>query len=230
MGVKPRPSMKFLVLFVIAVVSSAKPSKEGPKQGGGLYFDEGEIALACTAGTPVGVKFGSALASCASNTTTSESSAVASRKKKTCQGRRCRSKFTKKCPSVEDIKKKIGKEMKVDLCILNKLGWIDTEGHAVDAVMTADLMTLPTEVSTKLSEEKMDACADKIVGKMSQRHKRCGKKYSPDDVSELSELGLKVASYKCFQNQFAKSCQAFVKQEIYSFYKAKMSPEVTPSV
>merc|ERR1712123_526148 len=228
MGVKPRPSMKFLVLFVIAAVSSSKPSKEGPKQDGGLYFDKGEVALACTAGTPVGVKFASALASCDSNNTTSgsESSAVASRKKKTCRGRRCGSKFTKKCPSVEDIKRKIGKEMKVDLCILNKLGWIDTEGQAVDAVMTADLMTLPTEVSAKLSEEKVEACADKMVSKMSQRHKRCGKKYSADDVAKLSELGLKVASYKCFQNQFAKSCQAFVKQEIFSIYKAKISPAV----
>merc|ERR1712106_958277 len=195
-----------IVLFVIADVSSAKPSKEGHKQDGGLYFDKGEVALACTAGTPVGVKFASALASCGNATTPAESSAVA------------------------NIKKKVGKEMKVDLCILKYLGWIDTEGQAVDAVMTADLLTLPTEVSAKLSEEKVEACADKMVSKMSQRHKRCAKKYSADDVSELSELGLKVASYKCFQNQFAKSCQAFVKQEIYSFYKAKMSPEATPSV
>merc|ERR1719483_272513 len=228
--VQPRFSMKFLVLFVIAAVSSAKPSKEGPKQDGGLYFDKGEVALACTAGTPVGVKFASALASCANATTAADPSAVASRKKKTCRGRRCRSKFTKKCPSVEDIKKKVGKEMKADLCILKNLGWIDTEGQAVDAVMTADLMTLPTEVSAKLSEEKVEACADKMITKMSQRHERCAKKYNADDVSELSELGLKVASYKCFQNQFAKSCQAFVKQEIYSFYKAKMSPEATPAV
>merc|ERR1712123_89970 len=226
MGVQPRFSMKFIVLFVIAAVSSANPSKEGPKQDGGLYFDKGEVALACTAGTPVGVKFASALASCRNATSSEESSAVANRKKKTCRGRRCRSKFTKKCPSVEDIKKKIGKEMKVDLCILNKLGWIDTEGQAVDAVMTADLMTLPTEVSAKLSDEEVDACAGKMVSKMSQRHKRCGKKYSADDVAELSELCLKVASYKCFQNQFAKSCQAFVKQEIVSFYKAKISPAV----
>merc|ERR1711892_218121 len=122
MGVQPRFSVKFLALFVIAVVNSTKPSKEGPKQGGGLYFDKGEVALACTAGSPVGVKFASALASCENATTPAESSAVASRKKKTCRGKRCRSKFTKKCPSVEDIKKKIGKEMKVDLCILKNLG------------------------------------------------------------------------------------------------------------
>merc|ERR1711892_433638 len=119
MGVQTRFSMKFLVLFVIAAVSSAKPSKEGPKQDGGLYFDKGEVALACTAGTPVGLKFASALASCGNATTPVESSV---------------SKFTKKCPSVEDIKKKIGKEMKVDLCILKNLGWIDTEGQAVDTV------------------------------------------------------------------------------------------------
>merc|ERR1712123_145345 len=125
----------------------------------------------CQLSKPVGVKFASALASCGNATSSEESSAVASRKKKTCRGKRCRSKFNKKCPSVEDIKKKIGKEMKVDLCILKNLGWIDTEGQAVDAVMTADLMTLPTEVSAKLSEEKVEACADKMVSKMSQRHK-----------------------------------------------------------
>ena len=81
-------------------------------QDGGLYLDKGEVALACTAGTPVGLKFASALASCGNATTPAESSAVANRKKKTCRGKRCRSKFTKKCPSVEDIKKKVGKEMK----------------------------------------------------------------------------------------------------------------------
>ena len=60
----------------------------------------------------------------------------------------------------------------VDLCILNQLGWVDTEGQSVEAIMTADLMTLPTEVSDNLSEEKVGTCAEKIVDKMSQRNKR----------------------------------------------------------
>ena len=60
----------------------------------------------------------------------------------------------------------------MDLCILNKLGWVDTEGQAIEAVMTADLMTLPTEVSTNLSEEKVGTCAEKIVSKMSQHNRR----------------------------------------------------------
>ena len=56
--------------------------------------------------------------------------------------------------------------------LFSQLGWVDTEGQAVEAVMTADLMTLSTEVSTNLSEEKVDTCAEKIVSKMSQRNKR----------------------------------------------------------
>jgi hypothetical protein len=38
--------------------------------------------------------------------------------------------------------------------------------------MTSDLMTLPSELSANLSEEKVGACAEKIVSKMSQRNKR----------------------------------------------------------
>ena len=54
--------------------------------------------------------------------------------------------------------------------------------------------------------------------------------HTADEASELSELGLKVASYKCFQKQFAKSCQGFVREEIYNFYKDKMSQEPSPVV
>ena len=162
---------------------------KAPKMDGGLYFDEGEVALACTAGTPMGEKLASAMDACMGTTesTTAMSTAV-SRKKKTCRGRRCRSKFTNKCTSVENIKIMIGKDMKgrsavqiflivkryfpVDLCIRKQLGWVDTEGQAVEDVMTADLMTLPTEVSVNLSKEKVGTCAEKIVSKMSQRNER----------------------------------------------------------
>jgi len=47
--------------------------------------------------------------------------------------------------------------------------------------------------------------------------------YSSDDMDQLRELGLKVASYKCFEKQFAKSCEEFVRQEIYQFYMEKMT-------
>ena len=55
---------------------------------------------------------------------------------------------------------------------MNQLGWIDSEGEAVEEVMTADLMTLPTDVSAKLSEDEIGSCADEMVSKMSKKHRR----------------------------------------------------------
>merc|ERR1712179_173280 len=232
MGVNLRPSMRILALLFIVATSSAKFSKEGVKPDGGLYFDEGEVSLACTAGTGMGAKLSAAMESCVNTTgeeaveVIEEQAATSSKKKKPCRGRRCSAKFSRKCPSVQNVKKNIKEEMKVDLCILNKLGWIDAAGDAIKEVMVEDIKTLPSEVSDNLSKENMSACAEKIVSKVSKHHERCAKKkkYSSDDVAQLSEIFLKAASYKCFQRQFSKSCQEFVRKEIYAFYKAKMTP------
>merc|ERR1711931_395131 len=229
-SVNSRRSMRIQALIFIAATSSAKFSKEGGKPDGGLYFDAGEVALACTAGTGMGAKLSAAMESCV-NTPGEEAveiveeQAAATRKKKPCRGRRCSNKFSKKCPSVQNVKKNMKEEMKVDLCILNKLGWIDAAGNAIEEVMMEDIKTLPSEVSANLDDASMSACAEKIVSKVSKHHEKCAeKKYSNDDVAQLSEVFLKAASYKCFQKQFGKSCQDFVRKEIYAFYKAKMTP------
>merc|ERR1712212_1300916 len=157
MGVKSRPSMRIIALIFIAATSYANLSKQGGKPNGGLYFDEGEVALACTAGTGMGAKLSAAMESCV-NTDGEEAveiveeQAATNRKNKPCRGRRCSNKFSKKCPSVQNIKEKIGKEMKVNLCILNKLGWIDAAGDAIKEVMVEDIKTLPSEVSDNLSK------------------------------------------------------------------------------
>merc|ERR1712128_248086 len=245
MGSNPGNNMRFFILFCLVLAASADSSEEkGRNEDGGLHFDAKEVAMACAAGTPIGAKLANAFATClgASGTddveiatdgttlTTTTGSIVVNRRRKPCRGRKCRGKGKKRCPGVEDIKEKIGAEMEDDLCILNQLGWIDSEGEAVEEVMTADLMTLPTDVSAKLSEEEIGSCADKMVSKMSKKHRRCAKMYSADDMAQLSELGLKVASYKCFQKQFAKSCQAFVREEIYDYYKAQIMQETTTTI
>ena len=71
-----------------------------------LYFNEGEVTLACTLGTGMGAKLSAAMESCVNNTGVEaveiiEEPAAAARKKKLCRGRRCRwEKFSKQCPSV----------------------------------------------------------------------------------------------------------------------------------
>merc|ERR1711892_1281871 len=253
MGSNPGNNMRFFILFCIVLAASADSSEEeGSDEDSSLHFDAKEVAMACTAGTPIGAKLANAFATClgasgtddveiategttlpptdGSTLPTTTGSSVVNRRMKPCRGRKCRGKGKKRCPGVEDIKEKIGAEMEDDLCILNQLGWIDSEGEAVEEVMTADLMTLPTDVSANLSEDKIGSCADEMVSKMSKKHRRCAKMYSADDMAQLSELGLKVASYKCFQKQFAKSCQAFVSEEIYDFYKAQIMQETTTTI
>merc|ERR1712128_407239 len=214
MGSNPGNNMRFFILFCLVLAASADSSEEkGRNEDGGLHFDAREVAMACTAGTPIGAKLANAFATClgASGTDdveiatdgttlpTTTGSIVVNRRRKPCRGRKCRGKGKKRCPGVEDI-------------------------------MTAYLMTLPTDVSANLSEDKIGSCADEMVSKMSKKHRRCAKMYSADDMAQLSELGLKVASYKCFQKQFAKSFQAYVREEIFDFYKAQIMQETTTTI
>merc|ERR1711874_701973 len=191
-------NMLSLSLLFIVAASSSKFPKEGVMPEGGLCFDQGEVVLACTAGTDLGAKLSMAMESCAGE---EDTTTMASRKKKTRE------------------------HMKDDICILKKLGWIDAAGEAIEEVMSGDIMTLPTAVSAQLSEDVVSACAGKVASKMSKKHKKCAQKYSSEDGAQLSELGLKAAGYKCFQRQFVKSCQGYVKEQIYDFYKAKIQSQ-----
>merc|ERR550519_2092139 len=165
--------MRVLALLFIAASSSAKFSKEDGTPDGGLYFDEGEVALACTTGTGMGAKLSAAMESCVNTgeeaVEITEEQAATTRKKKPCRGRRCNTKFSNKCPSVQNVKKNMEEKMKVELCILSKLGWVDAAGDAIEEVMVEDIKTLPSDVSSKLDEANMSACAEKIVNKVSWR-------------------------------------------------------------
>merc|ERR1712054_393985 len=117
-------------------------------------------------------------------------------------------------------KKMIGKKMEVDLCIMGKLGWVDAEGKAVEEVMKADLMELPTEVSAPLAKGKLSTCAEEMFTKKNE-------KYTEEEKAELKQLGMKVSGFKCFQKEFGNSCKNLVRDQIYNFYKQKMEGTTT---
>merc|ERR1711887_502928 len=56
--------------------------------------------------------------------------------------------------------------------------------------------------------------------KHAKEHKRCtkAKMYSEDDLAQLREFGLKIASYKCFKKMFNDACAETVKSEIYIYF------------
>jgi len=225
--------MKLAFLLGLVVLPAFIQAQDGAPKEGGIYFDAGEVALACSVGTPLAPKLMNALQTCFSEGPEEVPVAAKAwgRAAKECppgkMGKECRRKqreLKKKCPPVEKIKGFIAEKMADDICLLSELGWIDSEGNEIPEVMAADISGLPEEIRASLSEESISACAVEMEAMMREKHanehKRCtrAKMYSEDDLAQLREFGLKIASYKCFKKMFNDACAETVKNEIYIYF------------
>merc|ERR1712037_286881 len=190
-------------LLVVAAASSESSSSESGSREGfrgpGLYFSPIEVDLACTAGSPLGAKLASAFETCLGGEHALKPEEVGSATER----RRRRPNKGRKCPTVEQIKAKMGEGMEGDWCVLSQLGWIDEMGNENNETSTADLMSLKPEVLAELDESAMATCAQErvaMIGKMMEKkHKR----------------------YNCFKEMFHSACQKSVKGRIYAFFQAQ---------
>merc|ERR1712112_436704 len=206
--------------------SESSSSESGSREdfrGPGLYFSPIEVDLACTAGSPLGAKLASAVDTCLGGVEAlnpEQVGEVASERR-----RRRRPNKGRKCPTVEQIKAKMGQGMEGDWCVLSQLGWIDENGNENNETYAADLMGLKPEVLAELDESAMKTCAEdrvEMMQKMMERkHKRCVKKFSEEDKAELVEMGLKIQGYNCFKEMFHSACQKSVKSQIYASFQAQ---------
>jgi len=128
-----------------------------------------------------------------------------------------------RCPSVENIVEKIGTEMEGEMCVMNQLGWIDENGNPDNKTMTEDLMTLPEEVSSQLTEQAVGECAMDLISQwsMDPEHAKCMKEYSEEELAMLQEIGAIAAGLQCFHDMFQQSCKALVTNQIYQLYAEK---------
>merc|ERR1712036_19785 len=209
-----------LALCAASSESSSSESGSGEFRGPGLYFSPIEVDLACTAGSPLGAKLASAFETCLGGEEALKPEEVG-----VSERRRRRPNRGRKCPTVEQIKAKMGQGMEGDWCVLSQLGWIDENGNENNETSTADLMGLKPEVLAELDESAMATCAEdrvEMMQKMMERkHKRCAKKFSEEDKAELMEMGLKIQGYNCFKEMFHSACQKSVKSQIYTFFQAQ---------
>merc|ERR1712126_572088 len=130
-----------LALCAASSESSSSESGSGEFRGPGLYFSPIEVDLACTAGSPLGAKLASAFDTCLGGVEALNPEQVG---EVASEGR--------KCPTVEQIKAKMGQGMEGDWCVLSQLGWIDENGNENNETSTADLMGLKPEVLAELDE------------------------------------------------------------------------------
>merc|ERR1712215_245190 len=109
--------------------SSSSSSESGSGEdfrGPGLYFSPIEVDLACTAGSPLGAKLASAFETCLGGEEALKPEQVGETERRR---RRRPSRKPKKCPTVDQIKEKMGEGMEGDWCVLYQLGWIDEHTH-----------------------------------------------------------------------------------------------------
>merc|ERR1712156_1132874 len=176
--------------------SSSSSSESGSGEdfrGPGLYFSPIEVDLACTAGSPLGAKLASAFETCLGGEEVLKPEQVGETERRR---RRRPNRKPKKCPTVDQIKEKMGEGMEGDWCVLYQLGWIDENGKENNETSTADLMSLKPEVLAGLDESAMATCAQErvaMIGKMMEKkHKRGANKFSEEDKAELTEMALKI--------------------------------------
>merc|ERR1712212_783360 len=139
--------------------------------GGSLCLDSGEVVYLCTAGTPVADKVASALASCASQQETVRAKKQKGKGKGKGKG--------EKCPSMDEIFEDIENEFGDDACVYNAMGWLDGEGSVNNDTIVMDVMSLPQEVSSMITNEGVAQCTENMIIQIAenQKFKRCSKKY-----------------------------------------------------
>merc|ERR1711978_299053 len=162
MGAADSPRLKMIVkIFASCVVASSSSSSESSSsesgsgerfRGPGLYFSPIEVDLACTAGSPLGAKLASAFETCLGGEEALKPEQVGEAERRR---RRRPNRPKKKCPTVDQIKEKMGEGMEGDWCVLYQLGWIDENGQENNETSTADLMNLKPEVLAELDESAM---------------------------------------------------------------------------
>merc|ERR1711936_1359897 len=196
MGVTMKTFCMLLATAALAAASSDS-SEEMHMLARGLYFNPLEVDMACTVGTPMGAKLAAAFEKCVGGESVLNVEEV---------GATERRRKGKKCPTTEAIMARIGRGMEGDWCVLNQLGWIDEAGKENEAIMTADMASLPTEVTASLSEEAINKCAvqrmEKIEKKLAKKFRKCADNYSEEELNKMEEMGLKIQTYKCFKAMF----------------------------
>merc|ERR1712183_595023 len=192
---------------------------EEEDEEGGLCFDGLEVALGCTVGTGFGDKLSMALMTCMGD---NEGEATRSLNRKRGKGKGKGSKGKgKDCPSVQDIEAVLEEEMEGDLCVLYMMGWINDDGEFNEETFGADVMTLPPSVAETITEESIGSCAAQMMEEWGEEFgdKKCEESYQPEEIDEMMELGMEVASYKCFQKIFNRSCKGFVSAHIQVYFE-----------
>jgi len=174
---------------------------------GGLCLDKKSVHMMCIAGTPLEDKMKSVdMAACAPMTSETPVAEEARAKKIKCPS---------DCPTFEENKAFLLTNKSMEVCFLQELGWMDSEGLMVNEVRDADVSSLP--VADSLTQKKIKTCVKEISAspEMKAKRKKCGKCYSNKERKTMDQMFLEL---NCFMKLFDESCAEYVNNAIFDSF------------
>ena len=110
-----------------------------------------------------------------------------------------------------------------DLCMLEQLGWINASNvvTANEAVITADIASLPPSVAVQLGLDTVSQCAANLLQDALQEPtmRRCVPTYTAAQQAAVQSYGAAVFSFECFQHLLGTACYDFVEQVYVAPYR-----------
>ena len=195
--------MKVFIAILLAASATASFDKDDKDMDAGFCLDHETTGAICLAGSSLAEKMPAAFQACFGGGEV----AAAGRRRGNGGGR------GRRCPSFEKIMRKVEKKFADEMCVLKQLGWVDEEGNDINDTIMADIATLNEGVQAGLSEEAVEECVAEIMAEMDGKYAKCADKYTDEEKATLEEVGVKIASYKCFMGQFKDACGSFIKSE-----------------
>merc|ERR1712142_265803 len=192
-------------------------SGEGPEGPGGFpeprgfCVDDMRMAAICVSGSSIADKMGAAFTDCADTCGEMNMRSLGSlmRKGKGKKPSKGKGKPSKSCPSIDQIMMEAEEKYTCAICHAKSMGWIDDDMVADEAVIEADLLTLPTEIVDALNGTDYSECMAKIEdGAMG--YSKCMGNFTDEEQATLGQVFNGVAHAECFDFSFMEGCTDYM--------------------
>merc|ERR1712215_377998 len=130
------------------------------------------------------------------------------------------------CATMDDISLSMMEKMNTEICVMQAVGWLDSEGKPIKDVMEKDIKDFPESVAAALSEDQITVCAEHMAVKKMEmmqnstefqaKHGACFENecYNEEEKNNMSELMIAGAKFKCFEHMLTEACAPHVKNEL----------------
>merc|ERR1712215_120360 len=130
------------------------------------------------------------------------------------------------CATMDDISLSMMEKMNTEICVMQAVGWLDSEGKPIKDVMEKDIKDFPESVAAALSEDQITVCAEHMAVKKMEmmqnstefqaKHGACFENecYNEEEKNNMSELMIAGAKFKCFEHMLAEACAPHAKNKL----------------